>query len=100
PRFGIIGAAWSFVAAVAISALFQGASLNRCGLRLSARSAVAPQVSAGICLALAYYGQTPWARVIAFGLFVVLCLAASVVTPRQLVQWVRHIFPGHDAAPV
>lgn len=100
PRFGIIGAAWSFVAAVAISALLQGASLNRCGLRLSAGSTLAPHAAILVCLALTYYQQTLWARVTALGLFIVLCLATSVVTPRQLMRWGRHIFPGHDVTLV
>ncbi|MCC6696962.1 MAG: oligosaccharide flippase family protein [Candidatus Hydrogenedentes bacterium] len=100
PRFGIIGAAWSLVAVTAMSALLQGYFVNRCGLRLTATSTLVPHAAIAVCLALTQYKEVFWIRASALLLFVVLCLAASVVTPRQLVQWGRHVIPGQRAARV
>ncbi len=94
PRYGIMGASWSFLCTVCVSAGLQAWLVQRSGLALRLTRVAIPQLAMAMCLALGQNVPSYLGRTAALALFVGICLACSVVTIRQLTQVAGFLLPA------
>lgn len=85
PHFGLLGAGYAALLAIAFSYLLQALAAQHYGMAIRWRALIAPQIALAVSAALLVLGgSTLPFRLLALGLFVTLCLAFGVVTPQHL----------------
>lgn len=98
PRFGMAGAAWAAVAASGLSFMLLAVFTHRAGIPVSAWHCAKPVVLLLLSALPVYYGSENlgW-RLLSPALFAALCMAFSVVTPRQILALARAALPAGRA---